>query len=471
MINNGKSVSSQEQILPPLGINTSFAAKNGGKIDIQSPEFIEFIERRRLCFFRLRNVRGIFLALGQRKTENGSLTHPLEYHRTGACKYCKLPHLENVNIKLTSEGKAIYGNLMTCGDVWVCPLCSAVIQNGRIAELEKLMSWVYSSKLPRVTPLLIENDTTWKDLNKYWKLSELCSVPLQALMVTYTIPHYSDQSCQYVLESFVEAVKRCKSYRAYKDGFKAKFGYVGSVKALEVRWGYKNGWHVHCHELVIVRAWEKSKDKYYTRIARGAIRKPFKQACDKVGIEIKNHKAFDKRAIDVRSFCHTSDYLQKTGKGSWGVEKELVRNIHKHSSGLHPFNFIDKYAHFKAVQKNAKSLEAKNHFWKKSNFYMDLYAEYITAFRNRHQLVWSPGLKSLAGVRKVTDQELAEQEEKKAMQILFCMPLSLWKTVRKDGKLMMRLLEHCERNPDDGLLDVVAKLGITPSTEKSPLPF
>ena len=79
----------------------------------------------------------------------------------------------------------------------------------------------------------------------------------------------------------------------------------------------------------------------------------------------------------------------------WGAAEELTLTAKKEArskTGRSPFQLLADYAERDDKQAGA------------------LFAEYAQTFKGLRQLVWSDGLKKLAGVDAMTDEEVAEQE-------------------------------------------------------------
>lgn len=117
-----------------------------------------------------------------------------------------------------ATGLASFAGVVTCGSVWLCPVCSARISHHRRGELNTLLSWARR---------------------------ELYQVRL----VTLTARHGSDDKLADLLRAMKGAKKRLHNSRAWHrlDDY-----VVGHVTATEVTHGV-NGWHVHFHMLVILR--------------------------------------------------------------------------------------------------------------------------------------------------------------------------------------------------------------------------
>ena len=66
----------------------------------------------------------------------------LPKERTAHCFYNRVTKEEDVSVFLNkSRNKANYGNVMRCANPWACPVCSAIISEGRKDEVKTAMDW------------------------------------------------------------------------------------------------------------------------------------------------------------------------------------------------------------------------------------------------------------------------------------------------------------------------------------------
>ena len=66
----------------------------------------------------------------------------LPKERTAHCFYNRITKEEGVSVFLNKlRNKANYGNVMRCANPWACPVCSAIISEGRKDEVKTAMDW------------------------------------------------------------------------------------------------------------------------------------------------------------------------------------------------------------------------------------------------------------------------------------------------------------------------------------------
>ncbi|MNJ30709.1 Replication protein [compost metagenome] len=257
---------------------------------------------------------------------------------------------------------------MTCGSVWACPLCAAVIQEQRRKELIRVVAWAYHSGL-------------------------------QAAMVTLTFPHQVDDSLADLLERQALALRLFRKGRAWSR-LKEFSRYQGHIRSLELTHG-ENGWHPHTHELFFITA-----DVDELRFLQ-ELQEQWESACVRAGLldlnNLRQVLGFRDIAVDVRFNCKDSDYIAKQDDSrKWGIDHEVAKASTKvgRSSGIHPHGLL--------VRAGTGDRRAG-----------DLFLEFIQAMHGKRQLVWSPRLKARCGLDDVSDDEIVEHVDQD--EILLCL--------------------------------------------------
>lgn len=296
---------------------------------------------------------------------DAGLEHPANYHRVAHCSWTRISYA--VAAKASGDRLKLDG-LMTCGSVWACPLCAAVIQEQRRKELIRLIAWAYHKKC-------------------------------QAAMVTLTFPHALGDSLPDLLERQAQALRLFRMGRAWKR-LKDFSGYRGHVRSLELTIG-ENGWHPHTHELFIIDA-DVDESRFLQEL-----REQWESACVRAGLldlnNLRQVLGFRDIAVDVRFNCKDSDYLAKQDDSrKWGIDHEVAKASTKagRSSGIHPHGLL-----LRAGSGDRRAA--------------DLYLDFIQAMKGKRQLVWSPSLKKKCGLDEVSDDEIinsADQDE-----VLLCL--------------------------------------------------
>lgn len=277
---------------------------------------------------------------------------PGDVYRTIDCTWVRIAELSMV--RPMDRASYHYKGLATCGNVWVCPICSAKIQERRRQEVEQAIAWA-----------AVQERTGY--------------------VVSFTFPHRLDQPLKELLKMQRDALhhmRKSKGYRALMERCKD----AGRIRSLEVTHG-QNGWHPHTHELLFL---DPEVPAAWLREELAAL---WLKSCRKVGLfrdDRDNEADFLRYSVDVRAGDEgTADYLAKMDdQTKWGLSHEVTKSSSKQGRrfGSHPFKLAsDPATH-------------------------GLFLEYVQAMKGSRQLIWSRGLKAAVGVVEKSDEEIAREE-------------------------------------------------------------
>lgn len=265
-----------------------------------------------------------------------------------------------VVLKSPDVDYSYYGNLFTCGSVWTCPVCASKITERRKEQLNSILD-------------------LHADAGGF------------TLMVTLTFRHSKFDNLSKMLgkgdrkSGFRAALQSFRYSESYRSLLRS-IGYVGMIRALEVTYSSRNGWHPHTHELFLLDGSVDPKTVIELFSSKSIFR-AWLSACRKAGLGLPN----EKYGINVVFAVNPSDYLQKFGYDQkWSVSSELTKQHLKSGklSSLTPFDFLRL---------------SDTDFVK----YRTLFSEYASAFYGASQLYFSRGLLKIFGVASVSDEELA----------------------------------------------------------------
>ena len=287
--------------------------------------------------------------------------------------------------KSAQHGTAHYGNLMTCGYVWSCPVCAPKVAARRAEEVERAIT-KHQAQGGRVG------------------------------FLTLTVPHYERDDLAVLLPDFTEALRSFWSRRAVKDALKLA-GFVGSIRALEVTNG-RNGWHPHTHYLMFGEFTTEQLDLLKSVLyVQWAI-----TVSKKLGRQINGH-GFTLELVGGGAAQGGTDedaaqlarYVVKSLEDSvWGPAQEMTKGHIKKGrmGGRTPFALLHDYATGDDQQAGA------------------LFVEFVRTFHGRRQLTWSKGLRGrlLDQEEETSDQDLAAQLVESA-SLLGTMTLDQWRRV------------------------------------------
>jgi replication protein len=280
-------------------------------------------------------------------------------------------------------GRTHYRGLVSCNNVWACPVCSRRITDGRRDELQRAVGY-------------------WKDQGG------------ECYLVTATFPHQRRDSLGELVQLMRKAADLFNTSRAARAAREAA-GYVGAIRALEVTWGSWHGWHPHFHFLYFCKPGQLDTLR--------ALETAWVDALIKAGLadrsqlnDMLHGAGGESAAWDVQNGDYAADYIAKFGHepslqskieagATWGVAAEMVKGMAKTGRrlrGVTPFTLLAVVAGVCELRGMTKGRAAA------------LFAEFAAAFKGQRQLYWSPKLRAVLQMgRLFTDAELAALEDTK----------------------------------------------------------
>ncbi|MBN2745156.1 MAG: protein rep [Bacteroidales bacterium] len=289
------------------------------------------------------------------------------------------------------SGKAHFGGVAKCSNVWACPVCSQRITTKR-ADILKQMT---------------DKHTAAKGFT---------------YLVTLTVPHgKTNQHKTQKLRDFVldmtSSYRSLTSSRIYND-FKQSF--IGSVRSFEATYGEFNGWHPHFHILVFAKhklLYEDIRRVYYDEWSKQLLKRGY-------FIDPKMFKIL----VDVRGGADAAMYVSKMGdtKSQWQLSDEITKSNRKEAkqtkNGIHytPFSMLKLWAD-NAYDKDCPERK-----------FLYLYREYEKAFFGKNQLVVTKGLYKYFDIDTKSDALLNNEIDEKSQQ-LASLSFQDWHIVAKNN--------------------------------------
>lgn len=309
--------------------------------------------------------------------------------------------LANIDLcKGQTHGKAFYQGLLSCGQLWPCPICAAKISERRRQELQEAMKRA-------------------KALG--WKV----------FFVTLTIRHGIGDDIQELLDKQADALKRLSHGKySVKNQLRDLYAQIGDtnpseihgyIRALEVTHG-DNGFHPHFHILVF------TDPNVIPHTLLHVYRDAWKRACRLSGLP----EPSDEHGVTVEDGSKASDYVSK-----WGLEDEMTKAHAKTAKkdSLTPFGLLRAY------------LDGDDPRYPPERA-GKLFQVYAAAFKGRRQLFWSVGLRKLLDVApEVSDEVLVSLPEDERALLLATLTPEQWKVIRR-RKQEANLLTVAESLPD-----------------------
>lgn len=352
-----------------------------------SPQKIEKVSNyRRLEWKKLQNMQALFPEISSQIKKMGRADYLADskkkdrYKKAGSHSLrkcgCQVVPSERKNRKTgemiqtkapgTAQVKIFPGGgmgwtwLVRCASVWFCPVCAPKIMSRRRQELQKGIE-------------------IFKRQNFYFAF------------VTLTIPHSYGVSLIEYMEKLQAVLKEFRGGKAW-DKFKKRIGMRGYIRAQEVTYGKRTGWHPHFHELLIL---EKKLTKVEQKELADFLKNRWVQLCIKHGITSDEKKSDHLRyGVDVRcgSDPVSQEYLAKTV--SWELSS-LTTKAAREDERFQPLALASMMTDKEATEKEKAWA---THLW----------SEYMVGMYGRVAVYWSPGLKRFCGIPELSDAELIE---------------------------------------------------------------
>jgi hypothetical protein len=294
-----------------------------------------------------------------------------------------VPIGDRVEIR-SKEGSTYYCGLETCGNVWLCPVCSAKIHHRRADELRDAL-------------------TTWEAHGH------------AASLVTITVPHDLGNRLSMLLAAERAAWKQVTAGAAWQR-LKARLGIIGHVIALEFTWSDTNGWHPHYHVLIVH---DERLDAAAIAAVHTHIHSRLAGCCRSYGLRRPNQLHAVRIDANV-SAAAAGAYIAKGG--DWSPAEEMTRGDLKtcRTGSRTPLQILADY------------------YQTGDTCDRDLWREYSSATRGLAAVRWSRGLRALmlgpTAEPERADQELAAEDVNGNLVVVISLPV--WARIRLAG------LEH-----------------------------
>lgn len=318
--------------------------------------------------FALRRAAGKLLAPHRKLIASGQ---DVPIYRTVRCGCYVHSASKGVELWHVPEAKrAHFGGLVTCGSQWLCAVCSIKIALSRRGEAQLAVQ-------------------------KLGERGGVCG------LLTLTVPHQVGQSFETVLGAITRLYGRWSSGR-HSSAMRALWPQLGFIRAVEVTRGL-NGWHPHFHVVLFFSEpvlWTDVHEDFYSRWASIA------------------KKEFDwklpRASLDLRGHGRAAEYVSK-----WSIEDEITMAHVKKGRGesLTPFELLSAYV---------SGDRQAGRDW--HEFATGVCRSSGERVKSTARLTWSKGLKKELGIFDLSDEEIAEAQDKRA-HLLGTLTFDQWQIV------------------------------------------
>lgn len=315
----------------------------------------------------------------------------------------------NVGIRV-SEGRAGFAGLVSCGSVWVCPVCQCKIMARRALEIGLVVAGATAEEIPVGFFTLTSKHKRRDSLAKSW-----------------------------------DAVAGGWSRVAAGKGWaldRQNFGIVGYVRAVEVTDG-ENGWHPHVHALIPAHGLDNETidelgDSMWNRWSSGV---------QKAGALAPLSKASDWQLVggDL-SGTKLGEYLAKGAGAAGALGMELTMTQSKVARARHSTHSVWEILQ-QAIDGEVAGLAR---WW-----------EWEQASKGRRQIAWSRGIRARFALEaEKTDDEVAAEEVGSDDDTVVVITSAGWCTLIETPALLPEVLMVAESDTTEGLSDWLTARGV-----------
>jgi len=296
--------------------------------------------------------------------------------------------------------RAHFGGLVTCGSQWLCAVCSTKIALTRRGEAQLAVQ-------------------------RLGEQGGVCG------LLTLTIPHRVGQPFDDVLDCIKRLYERWSSGKN-SAAMRKRWSQLGFIRAVEVTKGI-NGWHPHFHVVLFFSApvfWPDVQNDFFDRWASIA-KKEFGWILPRASLDLRDHS-------------NAATYINK-----WSLEDEITLAHIKRGRGenLTPLELLSDY-----INGNKTSGVAWLEFATGVSYFNGNRVESIA------RLTWSKGLKKSLGILDLTDDQIADLQDKRDL-LLGVLTCDQWlKVLSQDYDVRPALLTLATQGDFEDVVNFVNSL-------------
>lgn len=310
----------------------------------------------------------------ERKSARYDLQHHAQRltpaHRVRVCHKAIAHGKDGVEIRRTAES-ARFNGLMSCGNVWACPVCMSRINAQRAEALRN-------------------------------GLTNASFLGYRAYLLTLTVRHDRTDHLADLIDALTKAYRYMWSGKT-GQAIKRALTWQGSARALEIRHAMTHGWHPHFHIIVLT---ENELDADTLSALTTRIKARWMQSLSHVGYDATFENGADLRTSTTQIF----NYLTKADR----LADELTATDTKKSA------------------ESRSPIELLNASREGEQYASALWREYVTATKGAKALVMCPSFRELTEYdQHLANAESAEQTETESAELVAVIPPALWHMIKQ----------------------------------------
>lgn len=351
-----------------------------------------------------------------------ALRHITNVPRCYECGY--QPHGQAVGVRRTQDGVVGFAGLVSCGRIWLCPVCNAKVMARRAVEIGAALTWATVSGLSVIwgsltvrhnaqdslADLLEMQRAAWRHImnSKRWRAANALA----------TVPHVHTTDCDYPCDRKRETVDLGHN------------GRVGYIRAAEINIG-DNGWHPHFHPVIFWRGHPREGQQFADWIAQEWV-----HAVAELGGEAQLEGAQQLKLVDARGgYEALSAYMTKATYDPAKLALEVVWSQSKQKKNR---RVIGTASHWSILA----AADLDNQRWNTQTGEVGRWWEFEEAVHGHRMITWSRALRSLVSLPEVelTDEEIAAEEVGSVNDTVCYLTTEGWMSVRDDADLLSSML-------------------------------
>lgn len=383
-----KNTLDKSQVLPPPLISGA----RGPACDLLKAQEKEIQTKKgRTNLYLLRNEAG--LILGNRAAKCGRLAIFKD-------------QASNIGIFKKNNDHFFYSGLETCGSVWTCPVCALKITYDRAKKVAKMLKNI-------------------QDMQIY-------SIGFLTLTIKHEFRTKLSHSKTLILKAYRKITKSRKYLRLCSI-----FNIKGNIRALEIKYSIKTGWHPHLHILYVGTCNKNDLELFGNAI----IDLFLKETGEKAGRQGQKY-------LPILNIKGIKEYLTK-----WKAADEICKGHTKTKSKAESFtpfemlDFIRKNKHENDQKARVKEFKAK-------------FLEFYQQTKGTKQLTISENLEKFnfdLDFNK-TDEEISREKQKDVVEVIK-IDHSLFRKITKNN-IQSDILNIIQYEPKENLILFLQEFGI-----------
>lgn len=359
------------------------------------------------------------------------------------CMDCgREPNGTAVAMRRTDEAVVGYAGLVSCGRVWLCPVCNAKVMARRAIEIGAMLTWASVEGLQVIWGSLTVRH------NAASSLAQLLDLQRQAWRFVVSSREWRDDNATRTVEhkhgaerSGAACAQPCERKR---DTVLLNVpGRVGYIRAAEITIG-QNGWHPHFHPIILVRGSVEDAELIAASVVKlwvEGVEAAHTVDCENPECDgEEGHKGGEARIdgaqqLKVLDPANVYDalggYVTKATYEPAKLALEAVWSQGKNGRG----RATSTVSHWTLLAEiEAGMADGAQRWW-----------ELETATKGHRMITWSRGLRSFAGLgQEQLDEEIAAAEVGTKDDTVCYITSEGWRAIRDSPRVLTNLLDMLE---------------------------